>query len=152
MKYAIVIAAEFVREAPDVDTVWDGEHYCKPSKLTPDERLLFGVVDVVPTLPPVYDAITQGVVEKPPVFQNAVWKQVWAVESLPAEVIAQNQELQRYALDAAVVRADVKLQALRAMSPAALKAWVAANVTNLAQAKDAIATLAIAVGLLSRRI
>jgi hypothetical protein len=31
-------------------------------------------------------------------------------------------------------------------------AWVAANVTNLAQAQDAIATLAVAVSVLARRL
>ena len=51
-----------------------------------------------------------------------------------------------------IARADPKLRALVTMTPAALKSWVAANVTNLAQARDAIATLAIAIGILARRI
>jgi hypothetical protein len=38
------------------------------------------------------------------------------------------------------------------MTPDQVVAWVAANVTNLAQAQDAIATLAVAVSVLSRRL
>jgi acyl-CoA reductase-like NAD-dependent aldehyde dehydrogenase len=55
-------------------------------------------------------------------------------------------------LDRAAARAHVKLTALKAMTPAQVQTWVAANVTTLAQAQDAIATLAIAVGILSRSL
>lgn len=56
---------------------------------------------------------------------------------------------QQDALDA---RQYAKLAALKAMTPAQVQAWVAANVTNLAQAQDAIATLAIAVSVLARQL
>lgn len=49
-------------------------------------------------------------------------------------------------------KAYTKLQALMNMTPAQVQAWVQANVTNLAQAQDAITTLAIAVSRLARRI
>jgi acyl-CoA reductase-like NAD-dependent aldehyde dehydrogenase len=55
-------------------------------------------------------------------------------------------------VDRAAARAYAKLTALRNMTPAQVQTWVAANVTNLAQAQDAIATLAIAVGILSRQL
>ena len=55
-------------------------------------------------------------------------------------------------LDAAAARQYAKLVALKSMTPAQIQAWVSANVTNLAQAQDAIATLAIAVGILARSI
>jgi hypothetical protein len=55
-------------------------------------------------------------------------------------------------LDAAAAKAYAKLAALMGMTPAQVQAWVSANVTNLAQAQDAIATLAIAVSVLARRI
>lgn len=55
-------------------------------------------------------------------------------------------------VDTAEARAYPKLAALAAMTPAQVQAWVAANVTNLAQAQDAIATLAIAVSVLARRL
>ena len=54
--------------------------------------------------------------------------------------------------DAATAKADAKLTALGAMSPAQVRAWVAANVTNLADAKDVLGTLAVAVSILSRRL
>jgi len=38
------------------------------------------------------------------------------------------------------------------MTPAQVRAWVDANVTNLSQAQDAIKTLAIAVSILARRL
>lgn len=55
-------------------------------------------------------------------------------------------------VDAAAAKQYAKLQALTAMTPAQVQAWVAANVTNLPQAQDAIATLAIAVSVLERRL
>lgn len=55
-------------------------------------------------------------------------------------------------VDRAAARAYAKLAALRTMTPAQVQSWVSANVTNLAQAQDAIATLAIAVGILSRQL
>lgn len=56
------------------------------------------------------------------------------------------------ALDIAAAKSYAKLAALKNMTPAQVQAWVAANVTNLAQAQDAICTLAIAVGILARRL
>ena len=55
-------------------------------------------------------------------------------------------------VDRAAARAYAKLTALKGMTPVQVQAWVAANVTNLAQAQDAIATLAIAVGILARQL
>jgi hypothetical protein len=56
------------------------------------------------------------------------------------------------AADAADARTHAKLTALKKMTPAQVQAWVTANVTNLAQAQDAISTLAVAVGILARRL
>jgi hypothetical protein len=101
---------------------------------------------------PAFDPITQTAAEQPPTFDGTNWNQVWKAVALDANTISANQAQVQYAADAAIVRADPKLQALKTMTPATLKSWVAANVTNLAQAQDAIATLAIAVGILARRI
>lgn len=54
--------------------------------------------------------------------------------------------------DKEAARSYAKLRALAAMSPAQVQAWVGANVTTLAQAQDAIATLAIAVSVLARSL
>jgi hypothetical protein len=53
------------------------------------------------------------------------------------------------ALDA---KAYPKLAALAAMTPAEVQAWVQGNVNTLADAKDAIKTLAVAVSILARRL
>lgn len=69
-------------------------------------------------------------------------------DKLTPEQIQANQD----AADAVAAKAYAKLSALAAMTPAQVQAWVSANVTTLAQAQDAIATLAIAVSLLARKI
>lgn len=45
-----------------------------------------------------------------------------------------------------------KLNALKTMRPDDVAAWVEANVNNLAQAKDLLKTLSVAVSILARRI
>jgi hypothetical protein len=55
-------------------------------------------------------------------------------------------------IDRAAARAYVKLNALKAMTPAQISTWVDANVTNLSTATDALKTLAIAVGILAREL
>lgn len=54
--------------------------------------------------------------------------------------------------DAEAARSYAKLRALAGMTPAQVQAWVAANVTTLADAKDAITTLAVAVSVLARQL
>lgn len=49
-------------------------------------------------------------------------------------------------------RAYAKLQAISNMSPTQVRAWVENNVNNLADAKDAIKTLAVAICILSRNL
>lgn len=56
------------------------------------------------------------------------------------------------AADTEVAREYAKLKALITMSPSEIPTWIEANVTNLAQAKDALTTLAIAVSILGRRL
>lgn len=55
-------------------------------------------------------------------------------------------------LDAYNAKAYPKLQALKTLTPAQVQTWVNNNVTDLASAKDAIKTLAVAVSILARRI
>ena len=69
----------------------------------------------------------------------------------PAELAAAAQRV-KDEVDATAAKSYAKLTALRGMTPAQVQSWVAANVTNLAQAQDAIATLAIAVSILARRL
>lgn len=55
-------------------------------------------------------------------------------------------------LDIVSARQYAKLRALRDLTPEQIGAWVDANVTDLAKARDVIRTLAIAVGVLARRL
>ena len=65
-----------------------------------------------------------------------------------AEQIAAAQDAQ----DAAAAKQYAKLKALAQMTPTQVDNWVTANVNNLADAKDALKTLAIAVSVLARRL
>lgn len=56
------------------------------------------------------------------------------------------------AADAYAAKTYKKLENLCKMTPGEVKTWVSANVTTLAQAQDAITTLAIAVSVLGRRL
>jgi phosphoenolpyruvate-protein kinase (PTS system EI component) len=67
------------------------------------------------------------------------------------DLAAATQHIQD-AQDAQDAKNYAKLQALATMTPAQIQAWVQANVNTLADAKDALKTLAIAVGILARRL
>jgi hypothetical protein len=54
--------------------------------------------------------------------------------------------------DLTAAKTYAKLTALKNMTPAEIQAWGAANITTLAQAKDIIITLGIAVSILARRL
>jgi hypothetical protein len=68
----------------------------------------------------------------------------WALNAIAAWEIAN--------VDRVEAKNYSKLVALKNMTPAQVQAWCAANITNLAQAKDAITTLAVAVSVLARRL
>jgi hypothetical protein len=55
-------------------------------------------------------------------------------------------------IDAAAAKSYAKLNALSNMTPAQIQTWVTNNVLTLADATDAIKTLAIAVSILARRL
>lgn len=55
-------------------------------------------------------------------------------------------------IDATAAKSYGKLAALKGMTPAQVQAWVDANVSTLADVKDALKTLAIAASILARRI
>lgn len=77
--------------------------------------------------------------------------QIFADENDPAFVSTQIP-LTQDELDAQAARQYQKLVALKNMTPAQIQTFVDNNVVDLASAKDAIKTLAIAVGILARRI
>ena len=55
-------------------------------------------------------------------------------------------------IDATAAKQYGKLVALKGMTPAQVQAWVDANISTLADVKDALKTLAIAASILARRI
>jgi len=61
----------------------------------------------------------------------------------PAEIAAAQAAIQQRFANSVAARSYAKLTAMRAMSPAQLQVWIAANVTTLAQAQDALLTLAV---------
>lgn len=81
-------------------------------------------------------------------------RQVWI--DVPKEIVvftgADIPALPPVDPDLVAVRAYAKLVALKGMTPSQVSAWVDANVTNLAQAQDAIKTLAIGLGYLIRAV
>jgi hypothetical protein len=91
---------------------------------------------------------------------NSQWRVFVTGDSTPEDLWPLTQaekdailaKLRQDELDARAAKAYPKLQALLSMTPAQIQAWVVANVTNLAQAQDAISTLATAVGVLARRL
>lgn len=54
--------------------------------------------------------------------------------------------------DATAAKADAKLSALADMSPSEVREWVNAQVKTLADAKDVLATLAVAVSVITKRL
>lgn len=81
----------------------------------------------------------------------------WVVTDQPAPTAAQvdavlNPPPSRDMVDSASAKQDAKLTALAQMTPDQVRAWVGVNVTSLADAKDALATMAVAVSILSRQL
>lgn len=105
---------------------------------------------------PVFDQLTHRCDAVNPAAVNGVSTGQWKVTALPADIALANQtaaaKITQDEADKQTARGYAKLAALKAMTPAQVSAWADANITTLAQARDAIKTLAIAVAILSRRI
>ena len=71
---------------------------------------------------------------------------IWSATLVDPPTPTQNE------LDAADAKAYAPLAALAQMTPAQIQTYIQNNVTDLASAKTAIKTLAVAVGILARRI
>jgi hypothetical protein len=86
----------------------------------------------------------------------------WVADGNTPDPAFTPEELAQQALDAiaaqkehddlVAAKAYAKLTALKNMTPAEIQTWTTANVTTLAQARDALTTLAIAVSILARRL
>lgn len=154
----------FLREVFGGVRPWDENNYCSVDALVADGKAAqFRVVPLTVTQPPAIDPVTQSVMRDGCEKVDGEWQYKWRIDALTAEEItakaaalataqAEAAAQAKLATHAAAAKADAKLAALGDMSPAQVRAWVAANVTNLADAKDVLATLAIAVSIISRKI
>jgi hypothetical protein len=67
------------------------------------------------------------------------------------EIAAKEKRIKDIA-DEDAAKSDAKLKAVMDMSPAEVRVWIGKNVGTLADAKDILATLAVAVSVLTRRL
>ena len=86
------------------------------------------------------------------IYAEAVKGEVGERKRLTKEQTDHAAKMAKIEADVQEANGDAKLSALADMSPAQVRAWVAANVANLADARDVLATLAVAVSVLSRRL
>jgi len=121
-----------------------------PGTVTDEWLAAFGIVKIV-AVPRPANTLTANFVEGTPALVGDVWTQVWNEVPASAEQIADRQ--QKADDDAAkiAVKADSFVGNFIAMTPAQVAAYVQANVTSLATAKDVIEKLALMVLLLARR-
>ena len=68
------------------------------------------------------------------------------------EELAKKAQAQKTKTDEAMAKADAKLLALSDMSPDEVRAWVGKTVKTVADSADLLATLAVAVSVLSRKL
>jgi hypothetical protein len=85
---------------------------------------------------------------------NGSWRdyQDWLVQGntpIPDDPPA---PLSKDELDAVAARQYAKLNAIKSMSPSEIISWIDTNISNLADAKEALKTMAVAVSVLARRI
>ena len=139
---------------------WDENNYCQVDALVNDGKAAqFRIVPLLPTPAPGFNPAThiarRDGVEK----AGQQWQYKWRVDALTAPELSAIAAATAAAIkaaqdntDAAATKADAKVLAIGAMTPAQVRAWVAANVLTLVDAKDLIATLAVVVSMLARRL
>lgn len=118
-----------------------------PSVMPGEDTLaVFNVYPVEPTPKPTGDVVTEGT----PELQSGLWVQTWNVRDYTqAELDAMAaSEAESTARESVI--ADNQVRALLKATPAQIDAYVDANVTSLASAKVALATLARAVSILAQ--
>lgn len=129
----------------------DAQRVSFPGVITDAMIAAHGYVAVVPTAP-TYNPATQKAVEADPVKIGDVWTQQWVVSNLQAQEIAEKVAAQKNVQATIDAKADTKLEALGSMTPAEVRSWVGKNVKNVADSVDLLATLAVAVSVLTRKL
>lgn len=92
MKYVQARGGVFERHVHDVEpTQWDENNYCLARKLDPERAALLGVSKLKIVTPPYFDPATHRRVELDAVLIDGVWTQVYAVEELTDEEVAEKR-------------------------------------------------------------
>lgn len=110
----------------------------------------YGIYPVASVTRPA-NTITTNVIEGTPVLIGDVWTQVWNEVAASAEEIAARQQKAADDATKAAIQVDSFVASFIAMTPAQVNAYIQANVTDLASAKNVIGKLALMVLLLARR-
>ena len=161
MEYAQLNPAltEAIQVTTKGNVEWDATHFCPASALTPEEAPQFRVVPLQTIAPPTVNPNTQKAVRDGNENVAGAWRYKWRVDALTTAELAEKAaaalaatKAAQDAADAATAKADAKVAAIGAMTPAQVKAWVTANVATLADAKDLITTLAVVISILARKL
>jgi hypothetical protein len=119
----------------------------------PDDAKLaeFDVYAVTPAAKPGHDPITQDVVEDTPEWIGSTLTQQWQVVAASAEEIAERAAVATTLAERTEIQGDGFVGTFIAMTPAAVEAYVEANVTDMASAKALLKKMAKMILLLVRR-
>lgn len=107
-----------------------------------------GVFPVVSSDRPVGDVIT----EIDPVLVSDVWTQQWSARAYTPEEQAEADAAAQEEAAESAVKADNAVRALLKATPDQIDSYIDTNVTDLASAKQVIATLAKAVSVLAQEL
>jgi hypothetical protein len=150
--FAIVVNRGVARYVHEVPFTHAGIKHFR--SLTPEQQRARGVYPVQ-DLTPAFDHETHKVagMESVTVFDThvAVVRKVVPREITPEETARKQAQTENDA-DLATLKGNNVLMNFLSMTPAQIDAWVAANVTNLAEARNALALLAKIVNLGLRRV
>jgi hypothetical protein len=89
MRYVQANGTEFLRHLNDNEpTTFSENHNCRPSKLTSEEAIAFGVSKLKLVTPPFHDPLTQIRTDGPALLVGGVWTQNWLIEDMPVDEAA----------------------------------------------------------------
>jgi hypothetical protein len=123
-------------EAQDVEVIWRGPQPGTAEQLTAE--YLAELVDELPRMRPADAVIDFDQLRAD--YQAALDAQA-AAAAVEAEDDAASE----------TIRQDNRLRTLLTASPAQIETWIDNNVTNLAEAKEALAILALGLSMLARK-
>ena len=129
----------------------DNPNVSFPQGVSLDAVAEFGVVPVTQQPDPVYTPATHYLVQGTPVLENGAWVVTRVVTAKTAEQMAQEAKEAAQMEDAAAIKVDTQVKALLTARPAQINAYIDANVTTLAQAKEAMKLLARALAVVAQK-